>query len=58
MSDRIKSNDIIDDELFIKVSQNAESFYKNLTVIEAGLKSVLEEAKRLWLRLYSPTLPT
>lgn len=47
MSDRIKSNDIIDDELFIKVSQNAESFYKNLTIIEAGLKAVLEEAKKV-----------
>ena len=47
MSDRIKSNDIIDDELFIKVSQNAESFYKNLTVIESGLKAVLEEAKKV-----------
>lgn len=47
MSDRIKSNDVIDDELFIKVSQNAESFYKNLTVIEAGLKAVLEEAKKV-----------
>jgi len=47
MSDRIKSNDIIDDELFIKVSQNAESFYKNLTIIEAGLKAILEEAKKV-----------
>lgn len=47
MSDRIKSNDIIDDELFIKVSQNAESFYKNLTIIESGLKAILEEAKKV-----------
>ncbi len=47
MSDRIKSNDVIDDELFIKVSQNAEAFMKNLTIVEAGLKAILVEAKNV-----------
>jgi hypothetical protein len=47
MSDRIKSNDVIDDELFIKVSQNSESFMKNLTLVEAGLKAILVEAQKV-----------
>jgi hypothetical protein len=47
MSDRIKSNDVIDDELFIKVSQNSEAFIKNLTIVEAGLKAILIEAQKV-----------
>lgn len=47
MSDRIKSNDVIDDELFLKASQNSEAFMKNLVLVEAGLKAILVEAQKV-----------